>query len=275
MPSPPDPIQRNFGAAAEDYARHRPGFPARLVELLEEQYALPHAPADALDLGTGTGTLARWWARQGYRVTGLDPDVRMLEAAAMQGEKGGFSMTWVRGTAEALPFPDQSFDLISAGQCWHWFEAPQACAEIRRCLRPGGMVVVAHYDWLPDPGSLAAATEALILKHNPQWQLGGGDGLHPKAAEDLRRAGFASCERVHEIVAQPFRPEDWRGRIRASVGIAASLDAAQVQTFDRELAALLAQDFPGEVLELPHRLDLTLAHQSPRPGSRFSSPSTS
>lgn len=240
-----------------------------------KQYALPHAPADALDLGTGTGTLARWWARQGYRVTGLDPDVRMLEAAAMQGEKGGFSMTWVRGTAEALPFPDQSFDLISAGQCWHWFEAPQACAEIRRCLRPGGMVVVAHYDWLPDPGSLAAATEALILKHNPQWQLGGGDGLHPKAAEDLRRAGFASCERVHEIVAQPFRPEDWRGRIRASVGIAASLDAAQVQTFDRELAALLAQDFPGEVLELPHRLDLTLAHQSPRPGSRFSSPSTS
>jgi len=262
MPSSPDPIQRNFGAAAEDYARHRPGFPARLVELLEDRGVLPLAPADALDLGTGTGTLARWWARQGFRVTGLDPDARMLEAAATQGADEGFAMEWVQGAAEELPFPDQSFDLISAGQCWHWFDAPRACAEILRCLRPGGTVVVAHYDWLPEPASLAAATEALILQHNPQWQLGGGDGLHPKAAEDLRQAGFASCERVHEIVAQPFRPEDWRGRIRASVGIAASLDAAQVHAFDQELAALLANDFPGEVLELPHRLDLTICRLS-------------
>lgn len=259
MPSPIDPIQRNFGAAAEDYARHRPGFPLRLAELLEERGVFPKAPADALDLGTGTGTLARCWARQGYQITGLDPDVRMLKAAADIAMNEGLQMEWIPGAAEALPFADQSFDLISAGQCWHWFDAPQACAEIRRCLRPGGLVVVAHYDWLPAPGSLAAATEALILKHNPQWQLGGGNGLHPQAAEDLRGAGFASCERVHEIVAQPFRPEDWRGRIRASVGIAASLDAAQVQAFDQELMAMLAHEFPGEVLELPHRLDLTIA----------------
>jgi len=242
-----------------DYARHRPGFPPRLVELVQERGALPKAPADALDLGTGTGTLARWWARQDFRVTGLDPDARMLEAAEASTAQEGLAVEWVQGTAEDLPFADQSFALISAGQCWHWFDAPRACAEILRCLRPGGFVVVAHYDWLPEPGSLAAATEALILKHNPRWQLGGGDGLHPQAAEDLRSAGFVSCERVHEIVDQPFRPEDWRGRIRASVGIAASLDAKQVLAFDQELADLLAKEFPGEVLMLPHRLDLTLA----------------
>lgn len=265
MPTPSDPIQRNFGAAASDYARHRPGFPSRLVERLLEQGHLPTSPADALDLGTGTGTLARWWARQGYRVTGLDPDARMLEAAKRLGQAEELSGHYVVGTAEALPFPEHSFDLISAGQCWHWFTQPQACAEIRRCLRPDGVVVVAHFDWLPRPGSLAAATEALILQHNPAWQLGGGDGLHPQAAKDLAAAGFVVTQSFSEEVAQPFAPEDWRGRIRASVGIAASLTPEGVQAFDQELAALLAKDFPGDVLAVGHLLDITVAHL---PGSK-------
>jgi len=216
-----------------------------------------------LDLGTGTGTLARWWARQGYHVHGLDPDPRLLAAAAELDASEELSISYTEGVAEELPFPDNVFDLVSAGQCWHWFDPPRATAEIRRVLRPDGVVIIAHYDWLPNPGSLAAATEALILKHNPSWALGGGDGLHPQAAQDLAAAGFQMVDHLVEEVPQPFTPEAWRGRIRASVGIAASLDEAGVHAFDGELASLLARDFPGDSLAIPHLLDITVARREP------------
>ena len=84
--------------------------------------------------------------------------------------------------------------MVSAGQCWHWFERPRAAAEIRRLLRPGGRVVIATFDWLPLPGNVVAATEELIRRHNPDWTMGGGSGLHPAYLADLAVAGFVALE---------------------------------------------------------------------------------
>jgi hypothetical protein len=65
----------------------------------------------------------------------------------------------------------------------------------------------------------------------------------------------------------PYTPAAWRGRIRASAGVGASLGPEAVERFDRQLAALLAERFPGEVLSVPHRVFAVIA-TAPADGGR-------
>lgn len=158
------------------------------------------------------------------------------------------------GCAEAIDATDGAFDLVTAGQCWHWFDRPKAAAETARVLAPGGRVVVAHFDWLPLPGNVVEATEGLILDFNPAWTMGGGTGIYPQWLRDLTVASFEALETFSFDVAQPYAPEAWRGRIRASAGVKASLDAATIERFDRALVEILATQFPHDPLLVPHRV---------------------
>ena len=243
----------DFGKTAEDYASHRAGFPPGFFDLLvQRDYARPGQRA--LDIGTGTGTLARGLARIGLDATGVDPAVALLEQAAQLDRQAQVSTTYLQGRAEALPIEDNSIDLATAGQCWHWFDRPAAAAEAARVLRPGGRLVIAHFDWLPLPGNVVEATERLILSHNPDWAGSGGTGIYPSWLTDLAGAGFAALETASFDVNQPYTHMAWRGRIRASAGIAASLSAPEVSAFDAELATLMAKDFPSDPLAIPHRV---------------------
>lgn len=178
----------------------------------------------------------------------------MLEQARELSRREGVEAEYIQARAEDSGLPGASFDLVSAGQCWHWFQRPRAAAETWRLLRPGGALLIAHFDWLPLPGSVVEATESLILKHNPAWQLAGGCGIHWRWFADLAGAGFIALESFSYDLGQPYSHEAWRGRIRASAGVAASLDAAGVAAFDAAHAALLAERFPQPILRVPHRV---------------------
>lgn len=243
----------DFGKTAQDYARFRAGFPPALFERLRAQgIGLPGQ--HLLDLGTGTGTLARGFARAGCRVVGLDPAQPLLKQARALAAQEGVEVTFQEGRAERSGFPDAAFDVVAAGQCWHWFDRPAAAAESRRVLKPGGALLLAYFDWLPLPGNVVEATERLILAHNPAWPAAGGRGFHPEWFADLGIGGFTGIESFSFEVDVPYSHEAWRGRIRASAGVAASLEAAAVARFDGELATLLAGAFPAEPLAVPHRV---------------------
>ena len=242
----------DFGRTAADYARHRAGFPEALFARLVEGGVVV-AGQRLLDLGTGTGSLARGFARRGLQVTGLDPSHTMLEQARRLDDAAGVTIQYVEARAESTGLADASFDVVTAGQCWHWFERARAAQEVRRLLRPGGRVVIAHFDWLPLPGNVVAATERLIRQHNPGWRGHGGTGLHPAWLGDLALAGFTGLETFSFDQAVSYCHAAWRGRIRASAGVAASLGADAVARFDAEHAALLARDSPDEPLPVPHR----------------------
>jgi SAM-dependent methyltransferase len=249
----------DFGRTARDYAQHRPGLPdadfARLRAL-----GIGRAGQRVLDLGTGTGQAARGLAGPGLRIVGLDPAQPLLLAGVELVRAAGIALAGrVRATAERLPFAAGAFDALVACQCWHWLDAPRASAEARRVLAPGGRIALVQFDWLPLLGNVVAATEALILKHNPAWALGGGDGRYPARAAELAAAGFRDVLQEERDVDLPFPHAGWRGRIRASAGVAASLDAAAVARFDAEHAALLAERFPADPLPVPHRVHVTVA----------------
>lgn len=125
----------SFGAAAAEYAAHRPGYPAEavawaLAPATERQAAGLHV----LDLAAGTGKLTRGLLALGHRVTAVEPDPAMLDELRRQVPRA----TALSGSAERIPLPDASADAVVVGQAVHWFDQSRALPEIARVLRPGG-----------------------------------------------------------------------------------------------------------------------------------------
>ena len=219
----------DFGKTATDYARHRAGYPDWLFERLMRR-GLVRPGMRALDLATGTGYLARGLAQRGLTVTGLDIAPEMMEAAKALDTAQGLQIDYVVGKAEDTGLPAESFDLVTAACCWHWFDRPKATAEVLRLLKPGGWLVICAQNWFPLGGNVVARTEAIVQRHNPKWPFGGLDGMTPGAVRDLRAAGFGAIESFSVDFEIPDTHEGWRGRMRASAGISGSLAAEQVQS---------------------------------------------
>ncbi len=108
--------------------------------------------------------------------------------------------------------------------------------------------------WVPLPGNVVAATESLIQEHNPGWARGGTTGIHAAWLADAAGAGFRDPETFSFDRAVRYSHQAWRGRIRASAGVGASLPADAVARFDRALASILAERFPADPIEVPHRV---------------------
>jgi SAM-dependent methyltransferase len=233
-PAPPD-----FGLAAADYAKHRQGYPEEFFRRLEALQAY-RAGTRVLDVGTGTGLLARALAERGCVVTGVDPSAALLEQARAAG--GG--VTYVQATAEATALPDAAFDLVAASTCWHWFDREAAAREAMRLLAPGGRLLIAELDWHFTPGSIGRATWELIDAHRPRTEDGwppGGNFQYPAWTRDLARAGFTRWEAFAFTCDLAYTRAGWMGRVRASAGVAPVMDAPTLARFDAAMAAMLAE----------------------------------
>lgn len=249
----------DFGKTASDYDRHRPGLPHSFFDRLRERGWID-AGMRVLDLGTGTGSLALGFAARGLRVVGLDPSSMLLDVARRRATELGFDVDFVEGVAEDTGLAASSFDLVSAGQCWWWFKSDAAIAEAKRVLEPGGRILIANFSYLPLPGSVPSRTEEIILQHNPGWTMAGDNGLYPEQVDALDLGGFEEVETFSYVEVVEFDHEGWRGRMRACNGVGAALDPEQVDAFDRDLAAMLAAEFPEEELAVPHRIFVASGH---------------
>lgn len=124
---------KGFAASADAYERGRPEHTGESVELLARE--LGFGPGSrVVDLGAGTGKLARQLLATGAEVIAVEPIAEMrakLQEALPQVEA-------LDGTAEDLPLANHSADAVVAAQAFHWFDGLRAASEIRRVLRPGG-----------------------------------------------------------------------------------------------------------------------------------------
>lgn len=125
----------------ERYDRHGGRLSRRLHDLIVADILAGDLPAGAgvLDVGTGPGRIPRLLAaaRPGWRIDGLDVEPKMIEYARMQ-DPGG-RVTFTVGDVAALPYPDDTFDLVvSSLSQHHWADVPGGFRDLRRVLRPGG-----------------------------------------------------------------------------------------------------------------------------------------
>lgn len=108
------------------------------------EIAAPLSTELALDIATGTGHTALTLAPHVGHVIGLDRAEKMLEQARRLSEERGYTNTeFVVGDAEAVPYPDAHFDLVTARHAPHHFlNADRFLAEVRRVLKPSGRFVM-------------------------------------------------------------------------------------------------------------------------------------
>ncbi len=250
-----DPSIIDFGRRSDDYATFRPGFPDSFYDRLGTHVTF--SDTTAVDLGTGPGVVALALAKRGATVTGIDIADNQIAAARRRATELGLDhrAQFRVGRAEDTQLPDESADLVIAGQCWDWFDHDRAMAEVVRLLRPGGTHVIAHFCYLPGRSAVAGRTEQLIIEHNPAWTMGGRDGIYEHHIEAMQVLGMQLVEQFCYDHLQPFTHEQWRGRIRTSNGVGSGvMSDRQVGDFDRALAALLEAEFPAEPLLIEHRV---------------------
>ena len=117
----------SFGGEAALYDRVRPSYPEALIEDL-----MALKPERALDVGCGTGKVARLLVARGCDVLGVEPDPRMADVARSRGiavEVASF---------EAWDPAGRRFALLVSGQAWHWVDPAQGAAKAADVLHPGG-----------------------------------------------------------------------------------------------------------------------------------------
>jgi SAM-dependent methyltransferase len=235
---------RSFGSVARDYAALRPSYPADAVAFL-----LGDAPRRVLDLGAGTGLLSELLVGAGHEVVAVDPSAEMLAQLTERLPQ----VTALMGTAEDLPLPDDDVDAVVAGQAAHWFDPAPAAREMRRVLRPGGVVGLmwnARDQRVPWVGALDELLSDETLDHNADQTV----------VEQFVRELPASEELLESGIIQVVSPE----QVVAGIGTrsyVATMDAGAREDLLGRVRELLAThpDTRGRtVLDLPYR---TAAHR--------------
>lgn len=176
----------------------------------------------ALDVAAGTGHAARGLAPQVASVVALDATVAMLTAGRDAAAAAGLrNVAFMRGDAAALPFLDETFDVVVCRFAVHHFPSPEEpLAEMLRCLRPHGQLLVADLVADPDP-SVAATQNALEVLRDPS---------HTRcwSADDLRRRvealGMADVVVDHDATVRPLAP--WLAQTNASPAVVEAVTRA-------------------------------------------------
>ena len=157
-----DPKER-FTDRVADYAKYRPDYPPSLYDLLVREHAL-EAHHAAVDLGAGTGLLARLFLERGHAVIGVEPNEAMLRRGEI--ELARFpSYRGVRASAEETTLPDASADLITAGQAFHWFDPDRTRTECIRIGRPNALTVLVWNTWHHQPSPLMRGYASIVERY--------------------------------------------------------------------------------------------------------------
>lgn len=146
----------HFSTQAAGYARARPTYPPELFATLA---ALAPGKALAWDCGTGNGQAARGLAAHFERVVATEPSAAQLAQAVPHPR-----VTYQQSGETLTGVADTSVDLVTAAQAAHWFDRPAFYAEVRRVLRPGGVIALWSYGFC----TITPAVDALVHKFYSQ-----------------------------------------------------------------------------------------------------------
>ncbi len=232
----------DWGKTSVDYAKFRDIYPPEFYnKILNRQRCINNQ--SVLDVGTGTGVLPRNMYQYGAKWIGTDISVDQIEQAKILSK--GMDIEYYAFPTEHIDFPEHSFDVITACQCFWYFNHEQIMPKFFRMLKPGGCILLLYMAWLPFEDPIAGASEKLVLKYSPAWS-GAGERIHPIMIPDCYKEKFDLTYHQEYPLKVPFTRESWNGRIKTCRGIGASLSKQEIFQWEQEHIALLNEIAPPE-----------------------------
>jgi SAM-dependent methyltransferase len=211
-------MAESFGVDPKRYDRARPRYPDALVERI-----VAASPGrDVLDVGCGTGIAARQFQAAGCRVLGVEPDARMVEFARRSGVEADVA------TFEAWEPAGRAFDVVVAGQAWHWVDPVAGAAKAAQVLRPGGRLAVFGnvFDSPPEVAEALAevyqrvAPDAPFNAQSTRTALDIYQEMFAKAAHGIRQAGgFDDPEQWRFDWEQSYTRDQWLDLLPTTGGL--------------------------------------------------------
>lgn len=232
----------DWGRTSKDYAKYRDIYPAIFYEKIAGR-GLCIDGQKVLDLGTGTGVLPRNMLSYGAKWVGTDISKEQIEQAKLLSK--GTDIEYLSVDAKDINFPKDTFDVVTACQCFWYFDHETLMPKLFDILKNDGKILVLYMAWLPFEDEIAGESEKLILKYSPNWS---GQGETMKPIEIPKIYGERFEVSFHEEYKLPvhFTRESWNGRVKACRAIGASLSDKEIESFEKKHLAMLEKRFPKE-----------------------------
>lgn len=197
-----------FSADVERYNRTRATCPPEILSRLVPA----SASGTVLDVGCGTGIVARQFQESGYNVLGVEPDVRMAEFARQTGVEVEVA------TFEAWDRAGRQFDTVTAGSAWHWVEPLRGATKAAEALKPGGQLAP-FWHMYELPVDVAAAYASALRPVAPgstfeTWlspqKKTAYEGVLSSVTDGIRQSGrFADPRRFEQSWERRYSRQEW------------------------------------------------------------------
>jgi len=247
--SQPEFEPRRFRSTVPYYARFRLHYPPELIARVIAMAGL--APGDGvMDLGCGPGLLAVPFAEAGMRVTGIDPEPDMLEAARETAREAGALIDFRQGSSFDLPRDLGTIHLVAMGRSFHWMDRVETLQTLDTLLPPGGAIALFE-DEHP-----RTAENAWLWK---MAEVGRNYGMHEAAhrtaaaRSDYRthvsylfESVFTHIERVGVYVKRAITADDIVGRAFSLSMLSREKLGDRADDFERDLRAALTALSPEQ-----------------------------
>lgn len=238
-----------FAGTAWYYARYRPGYPNAVLERLRTEFDLD-GTGRLLDLGCGTGELARSLSQDVEEAIGVDASPDMLTEARLQAEAEGITnVQWVCQRAEDLPSELGPFRLTTIGNSFHWMDQRAVLDDVYRRTGQGGVAILGnpggiwsgHADWE------RVVRDVLVHFLGPRRMTRSGPFDAQEGAEwrTLRQSRFTDVTRVEYRWSRPVDADVIIGELYSTSFANKALLGDQAEEFEREVRRSLFELSPA------------------------------
>jgi SAM-dependent methyltransferase len=200
-----------FSNRVENYIKYRPGYPPEVLNLFKNEIGLREDSVIA-DVGSGPGTSAQIFLKNGNTVYGVEPNDGMRAAAEkILEEFPNFKST--SGTAENTGLPDDSIDFVIAAQAFHWFDPEKSHQEFERILKGSGYIVLIWNERLIDTTPFLREYEQFLLRYANDYALVRHENVNQEALNAFFGMPFLHASFENE---QIFDFDGLKGRMLSS-----------------------------------------------------------
>ena len=239
-----------FNALAEQYDAYRPHYPTEALLFLVTLADLDKS-SDVSDIGTGTGRIALELAKYVRLVYAVDTASVMLQQLQVSAEKDGLSnIRTIEAPGEATGLADESLDLVTIAQAFHWMDKPTALAEANRILKSRKHLVLLWNQTTNTEDKYYTEIVALTKRYNPAY-IGGADIRSTDFPDHVENSKlFGPLERYTFPFELHYSLESYVGFLLSKSYIGAAIPTQELPHYIEAAYQILKADFPnGDIIE--------------------------